>query len=356
MSLLFQPLRLQNHILKNRIVVSPMCQYSAHDGIATDWHLVHLGQYAIGQAAAIIQEATAVLPEGRISYGDLGIWSDVHIEKLSQITAFLKQQGSIPGIQLAHAGRKASTEKPWISRRQIHPDEENGWQTYGPSDHPFSEGEVPPIALTEEQLQETIQAFRLGARRAILAGYDIIEIHGAHGYLIHQFLSPLVNRRSDRYGGDFENRIRLLLEIVAAIQTELTTQSLWVRISATDWAEGGWNLEESVKLSEILKQRGVEVIDVSTGGAVRHQKIETGPNYQVPFATRIKTETGILTGAVGLITSGLQAEEILKNKQADLILLGREFLRNPQFPLRAAEELHHNIAWPKQYERGKETH
>lgn len=355
MTNLFQPLQLKNHTLSNRIIVSPMCQYSAANGFATDWHLVHLGQYAIGKAAAIIQEATAVTPEGRISYGDLGIWDDTHIEKLKQITTFIKSQGSLPGLQLAHAGRKASTEIPWLGRRQICPEDENGWQTVGPSNLPFQENEVPPRALQIDEIAKLVTAFQHAARRAVLAGYEIIEIHAAHGYLIHQFFSPLINNRKDIYGGSFENRIRFLIEIIKAIQKELSTQSLWVRISATDWAEGGWNLEESIALARILKELKVEVVDISTGGAVSHQMIDTGLNYQVPFASAIKKHTNLVTGTVGLITSALQAEEILKNKEADLIFIGREFLRNPQFVRKAADDLKEPLPWPKQYERAKES-
>lgn len=355
MKKIFQPLKLKTQNLPNRIVVSPMCQYTATDGFANDWHLVHLGQFAIAKAGAIIQEATAVSPEGRISYGDLGIWKDTHIEKYKQITDFIKSQGSIPGIQLAHAGRKASTEKPWLGRRQITPQEENGWQTIGPSEIPFAANDIPPHAMTLVEIKEMVTHFQKATKRAIESGYEIIEIHGAHGYLVHQFLSPLINNRTDEYGGSFKNRIRFLVEIIEAVQKVINKASLWVRISATDWAEHGWNLEESVALCKILKEKGVEVIDVSTGGGVAHQNIISGYNYQVPFAEKIKSETGILTGAVGLITNGEQANEILENNQADIVLVGREFLRNPQFVLRAAEQLGENIAWPSQYERGKET-
>ena len=351
---LFTPLILKNHTLKNRVVVSPMCQYSAENGYATDWHLVHLGQYAIGQVAAIIQEATAVVPEGRITYADLGIWDDAHIEKLKQITAFIKQQNCVPGIQLGHAGRKASCEKPWINRNQIAPSKINGWQTVSSSDIPFNVEDVKPIALSKKQIINTIEAFKQATRRAIEAGYEIIELHGAHGYLIHQFFSPLINNRTDEYGGSFENRIRFVTELVTAIKPLLTTQSLWIRISATDWAEGGWNVEESVKLAKILQEMEVEVIDVSSGGAVRHQKITSGPNYQVPFAEIIKKQSSLITGTVGLIKTGIQAEDILEKEKADFILLGRGFLRDPHFVMNAAVELNEDIAWVPQYERGKE--
>ncbi|MBB1139765.1 NADH:flavin oxidoreductase/NADH oxidase [Myroides sp. WP-1] len=354
MSLLFSSLRLKNHTLKNRIIVSPMCQYSATDGFATDWHLVHLGQFATGQVAAIIQEATAVVPEGRITYGDLGIWSDEHIEKLQQITKFIKAQNCIPGIQLAHAGRKASCEKPWITRDQIAPNQHNGWQTVAPSTIPFNDNDHPPLALTKEEIKQTIDAFKQATVRSIQAGYEIIELHGAHGYLIHQFFSPLINNRTDEYGGSFANRIRFLLEIIEAVQPVLTTQSLWVRISATDWAEGGWTLEESVALAQILQEKGVEVIDVSTGGGVRHQKITTGPNYQVPYAAQIKANTTLPVGAVGEIKTGPQAEAILQQNEADLIFIARELLRDPHFAMTAAQQLGEEIPWAPQYERGKE--
>lgn len=354
MKKLFRALTLKHHTLKNRLVVSPMCQYTATDGFANNWHLVHLGQFATGQAAAVIQEATAVVPEGRITYGDLGIWSDAHIEKLQEITQFIKEQNCIPGIQLAHAGRKASCEKPWITRDQIAPDQPLGWQTVGPSTLPFNDYDHPPLALTQEEIQQLIQAFKEATRRAIQAGYEIIELHGAHGYLIHQFFSPLINTRTDEYGGSFENRIRFLLEIIAAIQPLFTTQSLWVRISATDWAEGGWTLEESVALAQILQEKGVEVIDVSSGGGVRHQKITTGLNYQVPFAAQIKNNTSLLVGTVGEIKTGQQAEDILQQNKADLILLGREFLRDPHFVMTASTQLEEEIPWASQYERGKE--
>lgn len=353
--MLFEPLHLQNFSLKNRIVDSPMCQYSSVDGFATNWHLVHLGKFAVGQAAVVIQEATAVSPEGRISYGDLGIWKDDHIDKLSEITTFLKEQGAVPGIQLAHAGRKASTEKPWIGRRQIAPDDINGWQTFGPSSIPFHENENPPTALTKEQIIRVIDNFKAAAKRAVKAGYKIIEIHGAHGYLLHQFLSPLVNNRTDEYGGVFENRVRLLLEIIDAVKTELTDESLWVRLSGTDWAEGGWDITSTVQLSGLLKTRGVEVVDISSGGAVAHQRIKAGPGYQVPLAAEVKKGTGIITATVGMISSGKQADEILKNADADLVLIGRAMLADPHFPLRAAHDLGINISWPDQYERATGT-
>ena len=273
MALLFNPLRIGSLTSSNRLVLSPMCQYTAVNGFATDYHLIHYGQYALAKVGVIIQEATAISPEGRITYGDLGTWTDEHIANYQKITAFIKEQGSIPGIQLAHAGRKASCEKPWITREQLYPDHSNGWQTISSSTLPFRQEDHAPIAATKTDISQIINDFKLAAIRSIQAGYQVLEIHAAHGYLIHQFLSPLINQRTDDYGGSFTNRIRLLLEIVDAIRSVLTTQSLWVRISATDWAEGGWNLEESIALSKLLEQKGIEVIDGSTGGGVLHQHI-----------------------------------------------------------------------------------
>lgn len=353
MSKLFSELQIGNLVLKNRIIMSPMCQYSAHDGFATDWHLIHYGSRAVGGVAAVIQEATAVSPEGRISYGDLGIWKDEQMPKLNEIVKAVSDNGSIPGIQLAHAGRKASCDLGWNHGGQLK-EGENSWQTVAPSPIPFYPDDTPPMELSKEQIEQTIQDFILATRRSILAGYKIIEIHAAHGYLIHQFLSPLTNLRKDEYGGTFENRVRLLLRIVDAIQSLLDNEhSLWVRISATDWADNGWNPEESVQLAFLLKDKGVDVIDVSTGGNLPHVKIPVGKNYQVPFATEIKKRTGIITGAVGLITEANQAEEILQNDEADLISIGRELLRDPYFPLHAARLLDENIQWPLQYERAK---
>lgn len=355
MSILFTPLKLQNHILPNRIVVSPMCQYTATDGFANEWHLVHLGQFAIGKAGAIIQEATAVSPEGRISYGDLGIWKDEHIDYLSKIVNFTHQQGAKIGLQLAHAGRKASCDKPWITRDQIHPAVENGWQTVAPSPISFHEKDAIPHELTIIEIQDLILKFKEAAIRAVKAGYDIIEIHGAHGYLIHQFLSPLTNLRQDIYGGNLDNRARFLYEIITEVKSVLTTQSLWLRISATDWAEGGWDIDESIEIVNKAKELGVEVIDVSTGGNVRHQQIVVKDNYQVPFASKIKEETNMLTGTVGLIKTAAQAEDILQQNEADLIFIGRAFLQNPHLTTQFARELNVDLEWLPQYERGKET-
>ncbi|KAF2518838.1 NADH:flavin oxidoreductase/NADH oxidase [Flavobacterium salilacus subsp. salilacus] len=353
-SQLFSLLQIKSLILKNRIVVSPMCQYSATDGFANNWHLVHLGARAIGGAALIIQEATAVSPEGRISPGDLGIWSDEHIEKFKEIAEFILQENTFPGIQLAHAGRKASRSAPWQGGRKLSV-EEGGWHTVAPSSITFMENEPePPQELDKAGIQKVIADFKVAARRAHEACYKVLEIHAAHGYLIHQFLSPLCNERTDEYGGSFENRIRLLLKILEAVKEEWPSDlPLFVRISGTDWAEGGWNIDESVKLAAILKEKGVDVIDCSSGGAVRWQEIPAKPNYQVPFAERIKKETGIHTGTVGLITEAQQAEAVIANGQADLVFFARESLRDPNLALTFAHELNADIIWPKQYDRAK---
>ncbi len=350
MSQLFSAINIGNLHLKNRLVVSPMCQYSAIDGFANNWHLVHLGQFAIGGAAAVIQEATAVSPEGRISDGDLGLWDDRHIEKLKEITEFIKQNNSIPGIQLAHAGRKGSSNKPWLGRNQFSPTDPQGWQTVAPSPIAFHTGDHEPQELNIAAIGELIEQFGTAAKRAIEAGYQIIELHAAHGYLIHQFLSPLSNLRTDSFGGTFDNRIRFLIEIVKRVQQEITTQSLWVRISATDWADNGWDLKQSISLSEVLHKLGVDLIDVSSGGLVSHQKIAVGPAYQLPFAMAIK-ENKVAT--VGLIKNADQASDIITQKQADLILIARGFLDDPHLPLHFAKELSVDIQWPKQYERAK---
>jgi 2,4-dienoyl-CoA reductase-like NADH-dependent reductase (Old Yellow Enzyme family) len=353
-SLLFSPLTIKKITLKNRIVISPMCQYSAIDGFANDWHLVHLGSRASGGVGLIIQEATAVSPEARISPSDLGIWKDEHIEKLKTINAFIGSQNSIPGIQLAHAGRKASVSAPWEGNKKLDFDQ-GGWQTVSASAIPYHDGEpFLPEALDQNGIQKVISDFKAATKRAVQAGYQVMEVHGAHGYLLHQFLSPLTNVRTDQYGGSFENRIRFTLEIVAAVQSEWPSDlPLFVRISATDWAEGGWNPEESVKLSKILKEKGVDLIDVSSGGLVSHQKIELKQGYQVQFAEKVKKEAAVLTGAVGLITEAHQAEAILESNQADVVLFARESLRNPNLPLDFARELNDDIQWPKQYERAK---
>jgi len=354
MALLFKPLKIKSIELKNRIVVSPMCQYSSTDGFSTDWHLVHLGSRAVGGAGLVITEATAVSAEGRISPDDLGIWKEEHIEGLKRITAFIESQGAVAGIQLAHAGRKASHRSPWKGGTAIAPHEEGGWQTVAPSAIPFAEGGPTPLALDEAGIRKVIGDFRAAAERALSAGFKVAEIHAAHGYLLHEFLSPLSNQRSDAYGGSFENRVRLLLEVLESVQGVWPKDfPLWVRLSATDWTEGGWTPEDSVKLAGILKSKGVDLIDCSTGGNVPKASIPVGPGYQVPFAEQIRKKTGILTGAVGMITSASQAESILKNEQADVVILAREFLRDPYFPLHAAHELREENTWPLQYERAK---
>lgn len=353
MSALFSPLTIKSIELKNRIVVSPMCQYSSEDGFATDWHLVHLGSRAVGGAALIISEAAAVSAEGRISPDDLGIWKDEHIDKLRQITHFIHSNGSVAGIQLAHAGRKASTHAPWKGHGVVLP-ENGGWKTVSASALAFSERYDTPDALDHEGIQKVITDFALAAERSLKAGFKVIELHAAHGYLIHQFLSPLSNRRTDEYGGSLENRSRLLLEIIDAVQKVWPAElPLFVRISATDWAEGGWDEAQSVQLCSMLKAKSIDLIDVSSGGLASHQKITIGPGYQVPFSSKVRAEAEILTGAVGLITDAGQAEEILEKGDADLIIMAREFLRDPYFPLHAAGDLNAPMAWPVQYERAK---
>lgn len=352
-SKLFTTLQIKSLTFKNRIVISPMCQYSATDGFANDWHLVHLGSRASGGAALIIQEATAVSPEGRISPGDLGLWKDEHIEKLQSINRFIVSQNAIPGIQLAHAGRKASVSEPWKGNKKLM-GADGGWDMVAPSAVAYYSNEKPPIALDKVGIQKVISDFKSATKRALQAGFKVVEIHAAHGYLLHEFLSPLSNIRTDEYGGSFENRIRLLLEVLEAVQSLWPADlPLFVRISASDWADGGWDIEESVQLSKIMKEKGVDLIDVSSGGLVSHQNIPLGPNYQVPFAERIKKEVEILTGAVGLITEAVQAEAIVASGQADLVLFARESLRNSYLPLDFAKELGVDIPWPKQYERAK---
>lgn len=352
--LLFTPYQIKSIQLRNRIVVSPMCQYSSTDGFADNWHLIHLGSRAVGGAGLIITEATAVSPEGRISFADLGIYKDEHIAKLKEITDFIHQHGAIAGTQLAHAGRKASHQQPWVGGKQIPSDQPNGWRTYGPSAVAFADGEEPPIELDKAGIEKVKADFKAAAARALQAGFKLIELHGAHGYLIHQFLSPLSNKRTDEYGGAFENRIRLLVEIIDEVKQVWPDElPLLVRLSATDWTDGGWNVTETVELAKILKEKGVDLIDTSTGGNVL-ARIPVGPGYQVQFADQIRREAGIATGTVGMITNAQQAENILEEGMADLILMARELLRDPNFPLRAANELgYDDIKWPEQYERAK---
>jgi 2,4-dienoyl-CoA reductase-like NADH-dependent reductase (Old Yellow Enzyme family) len=352
MSKLFSPITIKDITLRNRIVMSPMCQYSATGGYTNDWHLVHLGVRAAGGAGLIITEAAAVLPEGRITPGDIGIWGDEYIQGLNRITGFIHAQGAAAGIQLAHAGRKASCAVPREGGRQL-PEKEGGWQTFGPSNIPFLTGEQAPVPLNGEGIRRVVTGFKEAAHRALVAGFDVIEIHSAHGYLLQEFLSPLSNRRTDAYGGSFENRIRLLQEVIVAVRSVWpSSKPLFVRISSTDWTEGGWTPEESVQMAYILKEMDVDLIDCSSGGNVYDAKIPFGPGYQVPFSDAIK-KTGILTGSVGLITTARQAESILLEEKADLIFLGRELLRNPYFPLLSAKELGEDIVWPHQYLRAK---
>lgn len=351
--LLFTPLQLRSLTLKNRLVVSPMCQYSSIDGFANDWHLVHLGSRAVGGAGLVFTEATAVSPEGRISPQDLGIWKDEHIEMLRQITGFISENGAIPGMQLAHAGRKASTSEPWNGNDLI-PESEGGWKTVAPSPIAFSADKDIPHELTQKEMAGIVQDFKAATGRALKAGFKIIEIHGAHGYLINEFTSPLSNHRTDEYGGSFDNRIRFLLEIIDAVRSEWPDElPLFLRISASDWKESGWTVEDSARLAPIVKQHGVDLIDCSSGGVVADAVIPAKPNYQVPFAAAVR-KAGVATGAVGIIVSSEQAEQILQNGEADLIFMARELLRDPYFPLRAAKELgYHDLEWPVQYERAK---
>jgi 2,4-dienoyl-CoA reductase-like NADH-dependent reductase (Old Yellow Enzyme family) len=337
--------------LRNRIVVSPMCQYSSPGGVPTDWHLVHLGSRAVGGAGLVFTEATAVSPEGRISPEDTGIWNERQVEAWSRIVSFIRGQGAAAGIQLAHAGRKASTDAPWRGGGPLDAGH-GGWTPVAPSAIPFDDGYPLPIALDAKGIKKVVDDFRAAARRAREARFEVIEIHGAHGYLIHQFLSPLSNTRSDEYGGSLENRARLLREVIAAVRENWPApMPLWVRLSATDWAEGGWDIDECVGLARMLRADGVDVIDCSSGGTVPHAKIPVGPGFQVPFAARIRREAGIATSTVGLITEPKQAEEILQRGDADVIEMAREFLRDPYFPRRAAKELGESIRAPEQYER-----
>ena len=348
---LFEPLSLRSVTLRNRIAVSPMCQYSSEDGFADEWHLVHLGSRAAGGAALVLTEAAAVLPDGRISPQDLGIWDDAHVEALTRITRFMHERGAVAGMQLAHAGRKASTRRPWEGSGAV-PETEGGWRVVAPSAVRFADDYPEVRALAVPEIAAIVQAFAAAAHRALAAGFRVIEIHAAHGYLLHEFLSPLANRREDRYGGSFENRSRLVLDVVRAVRTEWPDDlPLLVRISATDWQDGGWDLEQSVALARQLGPLGVDLIDCSSGGMVPGTSVPLGPGYQTPFAERIRREAGIATGAVGLITEAVQAEHIIRTGQADLVLLARAMLRDPYWPLRAARELGQQMSWPVQYLR-----
>lgn len=351
-SKLFEKFKLREIEFRNRIWVSPMCQYSSTDGMPTDWHLVHLGSRAVGGAGLIIQEATAVSPEGRISPSDAGIWSDAHAEAYKKITEFIKQQGAVAGIQLAHAGRKASTAEPWNGGKIV--DEGyGGWETVAPSAIAFADDYPVPREMTKEDIEKATEDFVLAARRAVEAGFEVIEIHSAHGYLFHEFLSPLSNRRSDEYGGSLENRMRFPLAVAKKVRAAVPENlPVFVRISATDWVDDGWDLAQSIEFCKELKNIGIDLIDVSTGGNVPAAKIPVAPGYQVEFAAEIRSQVGIATGAVGLITDAKQAEEILQSGEADAILIAREFLRDPYFPFTAAKELGENLDYvPKQYGR-----
>jgi 2,4-dienoyl-CoA reductase-like NADH-dependent reductase (Old Yellow Enzyme family) len=353
---LFAPLKIREVTFKNRIVVSPMCQYSCEDGFATDWHLVHLGSRAVGGAALVIVEASSVTPEGRISPGDMGLWKDEQIEPLARIVRFVKSQGSVAGIQLAHAGRKASTDVPWRGGKALTPTE-GGWRPiYAPSAIPFSDTSITPEALDEAGIKRIVDAFARSAQRALAAGFEVIELHGAHGYLMNSFLSPLSNQRADRYGGSFDNRTRFSREVIEAVRKVWPERlPLFLRISASDWAEGGWTVQDSVELAKMMKPLGVDLIDCSSGGLVSYAKIAVGAGYQVPFATQVRREGDILTGTVGMITEPMQADQIIRNGDADVVVMAREFLRDPYWPLHAARAVHQDVDWPEQYQRAKPT-
>jgi 2,4-dienoyl-CoA reductase-like NADH-dependent reductase (Old Yellow Enzyme family) len=350
MSKLFEKLNLRGIEYRNRIWVSPMCQYSSSDGMPTDWHLVHLGSRAVGGAGLVMQEATAVSPEGRISPSDAGIWSDAHADAYRRITRFIKEHGAVPGIQIAHAGRKASTAEPWNGGKGV--DEENGgWQVVAPSAIRFADDYTMPREMDKEDIEQATKDFVNGALSAVEAGFETIEIHAAHGYLLHEFLSSLSNKRSDEFGGSLENRMRFPLDVARKVREAVPERlAVFVRISATDWKEGGWDLEQSIEFCKRLKDIGIDLIDVSTGGNVPDAVIPVGPGYQVPFAKEIRANAGIATGAVGMITDARQAEGILEKGEADAVLIAREFLRDPYFPYTAAQELGEGIDYvPKQY-------
>lgn len=350
---LFEPLEIRGVTIRNRIMVSPMCQYSSDEGTPTDWHLVHLGSRAVGGAGLVMAEATAVEARGRITPGDSGIWDDRHVEPLARITRFLKEQGAVPAVQLAHAGRKGSTRAPWLGGGPLKLDE-GPYETVSASAVPFDEGWHTPHSLTVEEIREVVAAWGAAAKRALAAGFEVVELHLAHGYLAHQFYSPFSNRRDDAYGGSFENRIRFALEVAEAVRAVWPERlPLFARISCTDWEDGYWGVDQAVELSRRLGALGVDLIDASSGGNLARARIPMGPAYQTPFAERIRRETGLLTGAVGLITTPELAEEILANGRADLVLMARELLRDPYWPLHAARALRADVPWPVQYERAK---
>jgi 2,4-dienoyl-CoA reductase-like NADH-dependent reductase (Old Yellow Enzyme family) len=353
MSKLFSPIRLRSLEFRNRVFVSPMCQYSAADGVPTHWHLVHLGSRAVGGAGLVMAEATAVSPEGRISPYCTGIWSDAHRDAFAPIARFIKEQGAVPAIQLAHAGRKASTDAPWLGGAPLSRDK-GGWQPLAPSAIPFTPAHAAPREMTKAEIEQVVDHFTAAARRSLAAGFEVAELHFAHGYLVHEFLSPLSNRRTDEYGGSLENRMRLALTLARAVRVLWPSHlPVFARLSASDWAEGGWDLEQSIVLSRQLKEIGIDLVDCSSGGLVADAKVPMAPGYQVPFAQAIRKEAGIATGAVGLITDARQAEAIIANEQADAVLLARAMLRDPYWPLHAARELGVDVEWPKQYLRAK---
>jgi len=353
MSLLFTPLAIRDLVIRNRIFLSPMCQYSSPDGVPSDWHLVHLGSRAVGGAGLVIVEATAISADGRISPYDLGLWSDEQVSAFSRITRFIRDQGSVPAIQLAHAGRKAATDAPWQGGRPLSA-EKGGWQGVAPSPLPFAKGFAIPHQLSEPEIEQTVASYAAAAKRAETAGFQVIEIHMAHGYLLHSFLSPIANRREDKFGGSLDNRMRLPLRVAKAVRENWPAHSpVFVRISATDWVEGGWDLTQSITLCQRLRELGVDLVDVSSGGLTADAKIPAAPGYQTPFAEAIRRETNLLTATVGLITEPAQAEHILQTGQADAIALGRELLRDPYWPLHAARTLGDEFQWPVQYERAR---
>jgi 2,4-dienoyl-CoA reductase-like NADH-dependent reductase (Old Yellow Enzyme family) len=353
---LFDAIDFRSLTLPHRIVVSPMCQYSSVNGLANDWHLAHLGSRAVGGAALVFTEAAAVTAEGRISPQDLGIWSEEHVGPLRRIADLLHSQGSAAGIQLAHAGRKASTPAPWFGEGTVTPPD-GGWEPVAPTAEPFAAGYPVPRALTVPEINSVVRAFEAAAVRAADAAFDVVEIHAAHGYLLHEFLSPLVNTRTDEYGGSFDNRVRLTLDVADAVRRAWPDSlPVFVRISATDWMDGGWDLDQSVELARRLRAAGVDLIDCSSGGALHRAKIAVGPGYQVPFAERIRREAGIATGAVGMITSARQADDIIRDGRADVVLLARQMLRDPYFAAHAAEELGVPFPWPIQYARAAPPH
>ena len=347
---LLRPLTIRSVTLSNRIVMSPMCQYSADDGLANDWHLVHLGSRAAGGVGLVLVEATAVTPEGRITPKDMGIWGEQHVEPLARIARFVHSQGAIAGIQLAHAGRKASCEPPWLGGARLKTPEAGGWTVVGPSSIPFNEGDPPPVELDEAGISGVVSAFENAVRRALTAGFKLIEVHAAHGYLLHEFLSPLSNCRTDQYGGSPENRMRLTLRVCERVRTLVPAElPVFVRISATDWVEGGWDAEQSVILAQRLKDLGIDLIDVSSGALVPKARIPVGKGFQVPFARRIRDEAKIMTGAVGLITEAGYANEIITGGDADLVFIARELLREPYWAMKAQSELGEEPSWPIQY-------